>query len=57
MSSAELSPVPPAPPPTIDDEIYNKLVEGEDDVQGLLAYGLFRQSERDWIKRFYEREG
>jgi hypothetical protein len=56
--SNELPAVPqPEPPPTIDDEIYQKLVEHENDVQGLLAYGLFSQSERDWIKRFYGREG
>lgn len=54
--TAELTPVPPAPPPSNDDEIYSKLVTGEGDIQGLLAYGLFRQSERDWIKRFYGRE-
>jgi hypothetical protein len=46
-----------APPPTIDDEIHSKLVEHPKDVQGLLAYGIFKQSERDWIKRFNEREG
>jgi hypothetical protein len=43
-------------PPAIDDEIHSKLVEHpRDDVQGLLAYGLFKQSERDWIKRFHAR--
>ena len=42
------------PPPAIDDEIHGKLVDHpRDDVQGLLAYGLFKQSERDWIKRFH----
>jgi hypothetical protein len=56
VSSPDLTPVPSAPLPTLDDEIYNKLVETQGDIQGLLAYGLFRQSERDWIKRFFERE-
>jgi hypothetical protein len=45
-------------PPAIDDEIHGKLVRHpRDDVQGLLAYGIFKQSERDWITRFHGTHG
>jgi hypothetical protein len=32
---------PPEPPPAIDDDIYQKLIQHSEDVQGLLAYGIF----------------
>src|SRR3954452_22108054 len=45
-------------PPAIDDEIHGKLVRHpRDDVQGLLGYGIFKQSERDWITRFHGTHG
>lgn len=45
-------------PPPLDDEIHGKLVNDTgQDVEGLLAYGIFKQSERDWIGRFHTAHG
>jgi hypothetical protein len=46
------------PPPALDDEIHSKIVQHPlEDIEGLLAYGIFKQSERDWIRRFHAAEG
>lgn len=46
------------PPPALDDDIHGKVVQhSRDDLAGLLAYGIFKQSERDWIRRFHAAEG
>lgn len=37
--------------------IFQRLVMGEDDVVGLVAYGLYKHSKRDWIIRFREKRG
>jgi len=36
---------------------YERLVQSDDDLVGLVAYGLYKQSKRDWIKRFFDRNG
>lgn len=35
--------------------IYERLVRDEDDLIGIVAYGLYKQSKREWIQRYAER--
>jgi hypothetical protein len=44
---------PTAPP---YNTIYERLVR-DDDLVGLDAYAIYKQSKRDWIKRHYQRHG
>jgi hypothetical protein len=37
--------------------VFALLVEGEDDVAGLVAYSLYKQSKRDWMMEFSGRNG
>lgn len=37
--------------------IYEKLVQGEDDVVGLLAYGLYKKDKIEHIKRIKDKKG
>ncbi|HSV28675.1 MAG TPA: hypothetical protein VLL76_03925 [Candidatus Omnitrophota bacterium] len=37
--------------------VYERLVRGDDDLVGLVAYGLYKQSKRDWIKRYFDKHG
>ena len=40
-----------------DAHIYDRLVEDEQDVEGLLAYALYKKSERTWLRDFRQRHG
>lgn len=44
-----------------DPEAYNgvfdKLVDSADDLEGLLAYGLYKQHKRDWLLQHREKYG
>ncbi len=42
-------PVPPAEASSEPNAMFRLLVENEDDVTGLLAYGLYKQNKRDWL--------
>ncbi|MGV8838761.1 MAG: hypothetical protein ACWA6X_00505 [Bauldia sp.] len=50
-ATAPASPVPAARPamPRAYSRVYDHLVEGEDDVIGLIAYALYKQDKRDWF--------
>lgn len=37
------------------NKTFERLVTGKDDLVGLLAYSLYKQSKSDWIKRFKQR--
>jgi len=59
------APVIAAPPPVRPSgprpysRVYDHLVEGEDDVIGLIAYALYKQDKRDWFiswKRSHDAE-
>jgi hypothetical protein len=34
------------------NRIYEKLVTAEDDVAGMIAYALYKQSKREWLRNF-----
>ncbi|MCW5718557.1 MAG: hypothetical protein KIS68_12080 [Bauldia sp.] len=54
------APPPARPPmPRPHSRVYDHLVEGEDDVIGLIAYALYKQDKRDWFiswKRSHDAE-
>lgn len=37
--------------------VFALMVEGEDDITGLVAYALYKQSKRDWMMEFSTRNG
>jgi hypothetical protein len=37
--------------------VFALMVEGEDDITGLVAYALYKQSKRDWMMEFATRNG
>ena len=37
------------------NQIYGKLVEGDDDLVGQVAYALYKKEKHAWVKRFCER--
>lgn len=39
------------------NEIFSKLVTGDDDIIGLVAYSLYKQNKIDWMRAFEERSG
>lgn len=55
--AAEKSGLPVATPSGNYSRIFERLVRDADDLVGLVAYGLYKQSKRDWIIRFYEENG
>ena len=63
--AAPAAPAPAASPPThalegvtgLRDTIFEKLVSGEHDVIGLLAYSLSMQNKRDWLAAFKSETG
>ncbi|MCC3245872.1 hypothetical protein LG047_11105 [Methylocystis sp. WRRC1] len=50
----------PAPPITNDAEhngVFRKLVSGDDDIIGLVAYSLYKQNKIDWMRAFESQNG
>lgn len=46
------------PPESLDHhEIFTKLVSGDDDIVGLVAYSIYKQNKIDWMRAFEERFG
>jgi len=41
----------------VRNRIYEHLVEGEDDVIGLITYSLYKQDKRDWLSNWIARHG
>jgi hypothetical protein len=37
--------------------VYEKLVQRDDDLIGLIAYALYKQHKRDWLIAYRQREG
>lgn len=52
-------PLQPASParPRPGDGMFDKLVANENDVPGLVAYGIYKYSERDWLLAFESAHG
>jgi hypothetical protein len=41
----------------IHSDIYDRLVDDDDDLVGLVAYGLYQAQKRRWIQNFLEKHG
>ncbi|GLS23392.1 hypothetical protein GCM10007874_64130 [Labrys miyagiensis] len=57
---AEVAPskVPPATKTgLLNDHVFERLVQDEEDVVGLLAYSLSMQNKRDWLLAFHKEVG
>jgi hypothetical protein len=60
---AMMSDVQPMPvgrheaPAVAPNRVYDHLVEGDDDVIGLITYSLYKKDKRDWIIRWREQHG
>lgn len=39
------------------NEIFTKLVSGDDDIIGLVAYSLYKQNKIEWMRSFEDRRG
>ena len=39
------------------NRVYDHLVEGEDDVIGLITYSLYKQDKRDWLMAWKRQHG
>ena len=37
--------------------VFDKLVQTPDDIEGFIAYGLYKQAKREWILEYRAREG
>jgi hypothetical protein len=44
-------------PVVAPNRVYDHLVEGDDDVIGLITYSLYKKDKRDWIIRWREQHG
>jgi hypothetical protein len=38
------------------NQVFDQLVETSDDIEGFIAYGLYKQAKREWIVDFRNRE-
>lgn len=36
------------------NEVFERLVDAKDDIEGFIAYGLYKQAKREWITSFIE---
>jgi hypothetical protein len=46
-----------APRPVQRNTIFSELVQGEDDLPGLVGYALYKQNKRDWLASFFKTHG
>lgn len=37
--------------------VFERLVRGADDIEGFIAYGLYKQAKREWLIAFREKHG
>jgi hypothetical protein len=47
----------PAPIPRVPNRVYEHLVEGDDDVIGLIAYSLYKHDKRHWLMTWRAQHG
>jgi hypothetical protein len=47
----------PAPVPAQRNPIFAELVQGEEDLPGLVGYALYKQNKRDWLASFFKTHG
>ena len=50
-------PAAPAPRPVQRNPILAELVQGEDDLPGLVGYALYKLNKRDWLASFFKTHG
>ena len=62
-NESESVPAPSSPPPVvvaparyIHSGVWDSLVQGPDDLAGMVAYGLYQQRKREWIASCQERD-
>src|SRR5687768_11606395 len=51
------APVAAAPIPRVPNRVYEHLVEGDDDVIGLIAYSLYKHDKRQWLMTWRAQHG
>lgn len=39
------------------NEVFERLVTDPDDIEGFIAYGLYKQAKREWLIDFHSRLG
>ncbi len=49
--------LPPLPDPYIHSDIFDRAVENNDNLPGLLAYGMYQLRKRRWIYDYHQRNG
>jgi hypothetical protein len=49
--------IPPPSRPAQRNPIFAELVQGEDDLAGLVGYALYKQNKRDWHAAFFKTHG
>jgi hypothetical protein len=58
VSGREQVPYPQSDPPRQYSEIYEKLVKNDDqDLVGMVAYALYKQSKREWLMQYEQSHG
>lgn len=57
LSTGLSSPAEPRADAADNNEIFTKLVSGDDDIIGLVAYSLYKQNKIDWMRAFESRYG
>jgi len=45
------------PGPREYNEVFERLVRGSDDIEGFIAYGLYKQAKREWLIAFHDKHG